>query len=95
MKPQQSDRNITLVIDATSVTNRVTGIERYTREVTKEIVRQGQTKKYRITVLLARHAAWLTSNGSAVKIHRSPFTSRIMTEQIWIPWIVTTLKPTH
>lgn len=86
-----------LIIDATSATGRLTGIERYTRETTKRLIGSADERNIRITILLAKNTVWYShkGNNSKVKILYSPYTSRLLTEQIWIPAIIYRLKPSH
>lgn len=86
-----------LIIDATSATGRLTGIERYTRETTTRLIDSAGERNIRITILLAKNTVWhlYEGNNSKVKILHSPYTSRLLTEQIWIPSVIYRLKPSH
>jgi glycosyltransferase involved in cell wall biosynthesis len=85
----------TILIDATCVAGRLTGIERYTQEITKEFVQQAGDHKYQFIILLSKKAQWLEpiSNGDSVKIIKSPFSQRIFTEQVWIPYVIHFIEP--
>lgn len=80
-----------LVIDATSITERLTGIERYAFEVTKNIIPQAINAGYSIVLLIANRTPankFKTSGLPGLVIKKSPFSSRLLTEQVWIPWVL-------
>jgi glycosyltransferase involved in cell wall biosynthesis len=84
-----------LIIDATSVSLRLTGIERYATEIIKDLVSMAANDGYSVTLLTSRDVSVneLTSfNHPACTIQSSPFHSRLLTEQVWIPWILCPIK---
>jgi glycosyltransferase involved in cell wall biosynthesis len=83
-----------LIIDATSATDRITGLERYTREITKELVKQAPISEYQLTILIASNSVWSPEYADPeVVFVRSPFSSRLLTEQVWIPSVLLRLRP--
>lgn len=79
-----------LVIDATSAGDRLTGLERYTCELTKEMV----TFANRHICVLAHHdASWVDGLAMKCKVYRSFFSTRLLTEQVWIPHMISRLAP--
>lgn len=80
-----------LIIDATSVSQRLTGIERYTSEIIKSLVPKAIDASYTVTLLTSRDIRIDPLSSlyhSACSLKTSPFKSRLLTEQIWIPWIL-------
>lgn len=85
-----------ILIDVTSATDRrLTGIERYTRGITNELTVQACKAGYQVIVLLAKEANWFhfENNENSLKKMRSPVNNRVITEQIWIPYIVNSIRP--
>jgi glycosyltransferase involved in cell wall biosynthesis len=83
---------IRLAVDATSVGSRITGLERYARETTHVITANCQQRDIEMDVLLAKGEEWLEPSAS-VRIHRSSFSSKLITEQLWVPWVLRRLRP--
>ena len=81
-----------ILIDATSVTDRLTGIERYTREVTKRIT---ETSTLPTTILVGGDRSWIQCAPlyRDTTILSSPFAGRLLTEQLWIPRTLMTRRP--
>ena len=92
-----SQRMMHLLIDATGAGGRLTGLERYTREVTGSLWDLAQDRGVRITVAVTRSAAWVDrlKPFSGGEILRSPFESRLLTDHIWIPSQVIRFSPSH
>jgi glycosyltransferase involved in cell wall biosynthesis len=83
---------IRLLVDATSATDRISGLERYTREIVTALSSVVSKRGFLLVVLLPSGASWIRQT-PAVQLHRSRFSSRIATEQLWIPWIIRRLNP--
>ena len=86
-----------LLIDATAAGRRLTGLERYTREVTSAIWNLAPERDIRLTVLLGDHAEWADglkphSKGTVL---RSPFRNRLLTDHGWVPSTIAGLRPSH
>jgi glycosyltransferase involved in cell wall biosynthesis len=81
-----------ILIDATSVGERITGIERYTRAVVGEIIKKAPNNDFRTIILLSRNVRGYEPEQNITLIY-SPFNSRIITEQIWVPFVVYRIKP--
>lgn len=86
-----------LLIDATAAGRRLTGLERYTREVTSAIWNLAPERDIRLTVLLGEHAEWADglkphSKGTVL---RCPFRNRLLTDHGWVPSTIAGLRPSH
>ena len=86
-----------LLIDATAAGRRLTGLERYTREVTSAIWGLAPERDLRLTVLLGEHAEWADglkphSKGTVL---RCPFRNRLLTDHGWVPSTIAGLRPSH
>jgi glycosyltransferase involved in cell wall biosynthesis len=80
-----------LIIDATLLRDRLTGIERYTLEVTKALVEQAVEIDCSVLLLLAHESTnqeFAKLNKLPCTIVKSPFRSRLLTDQIWIPIVL-------
>ena len=86
-----------LIVDATCLGNRLTGLERYTLEVVKQMIRLNMGCNFKLSVLLSQGSECLFGECEVPNItyYESPVRARIATEQIWIPWMVYVLSPTH
>lgn len=85
-----------LLIDATCATDRLTGFERYTRELCRALTPLCIQAGLRATLLLAKQSSWLTEANSlpdSIKLKCSPSDSRLFTEQVWIPQLIYRLRP--
>lgn len=80
-----------IMIDATSLARTITGIENYTKNLIMNLC--DLDKKDHELILLFRNdiPAYITGKGFKPLI--SPFKSQLLTEQIWIPYIVNAYKP--
>ncbi|MCL6598834.1 MAG: glycosyltransferase family 4 protein [Alicyclobacillus macrosporangiidus] len=67
----------------------ITGVERYAIELIKHL------QPHYDEVLVLCHPAGTKIFSGMAKLHikRSPFTSRILTDQVWVPWIIRRLRP--
>lgn len=86
-----------LLIDATIVRKRITGTERYTLEITKELVPQALALGYKVIILLPHISEDLNEVNLSrpnLEVKRSPFKSRLLTEQVWLPWVVKCIDKT-
>ena len=90
-----SDRH--LLIDATAAGRRLTGLERYTREVTSAIWNLAPKRNIRLTILTGDHDEWADGlkPHPMGTIYRSPFSNRILTDHGWVPSIIARLGPSH
>jgi glycosyltransferase involved in cell wall biosynthesis len=86
-----------LLIDATAAGRRLTGLERYTREVTSAIWNQVSGKDIRLTVLIGDSDEWVDGlkPHSRGTILRSPFKNRLLTDHGWLPSTIARLRPSH
>ncbi|MHB1730687.1 MAG: glycosyltransferase family protein [Leptospirillum sp.] len=86
-----------LLIDATAAGRRLTGLERYTREVTSAIWNQASGKDIRLTVLIVDSDEWADGlkPHSRRAILRSPFRNRLLTDHGWVPSTIARLRPSH
>ena len=86
-----------LLIDATAAGRRLTGLERYTREVTSAIWNQASGKDIRLTVLIGDSDEWADGlkPHSRRAILRSPFRNRLLTDHGWVPSTIARLRPSH
>jgi glycosyltransferase involved in cell wall biosynthesis len=78
-----------IIIDCTSLSGRISGLERYVASVGNSLVRK-LNNKYQIVILLPKNVSWWggTESLNYFKLLSSPFSSRFLTEQIWIPYVV-------
>lgn len=81
-----------LLVDCTAVGTRVTGIERYEREVGGRLARLKAQEGWQVTALVsssaATHlAAWVAEVAEQATVLASPYRSRLATQQVWIPWV--------
>ena len=90
-------KNRHLLIDATAAGRRLTGLERYTREVTSAIWNQASGKDIRLTVLIGDSDEWADGlkPHSRRAILRSPFRNRLLTDHGWVPSTIARLRPSH
>ena len=90
-----SDRH--LLIDATAAGRRLTGLERYTREVTSALWNLSPEKNIRLTVLAGSRDEWIAGlkPHSMGVVCRSPFSSRLLTDHGWVPSRISSLRPSH
>jgi glycosyltransferase involved in cell wall biosynthesis len=70
----------------------VTGIERYEREVGGRLARLKAQEGWRVTVLMSRSARthladWVAKVAESAAVLESPFASRVLTQQAWIPHV--------
>lgn len=82
-----------ILVDATCATNRITGFERYTREVCRALTTLCAEKQTKVSILLAHGASWLGDTPRNVTVKHSPFNKRLLTEQVWIPKEIYSLQP--
>lgn len=78
-----------IIIDCTSVSGRISGLERYVEAISTSLTRE-LNNKYQIVILLPKNVFWWGWSGNLnnFKVISSSFTSRLLTEQIWIPYVV-------
>lgn len=93
----QSTDGLHLFIDATAVGQRLTGLERYSREVTGALWSIAREKSLRLTILAGKRDTWtdflMPFPGGMVL--RSPVESRLLTDHLWVPFQVARLRPSH
>ena len=80
-----------IAIDLTSLCRPITGTERVALELTKELVKNEEIHFY-LFFRKGVHADFLVPRGNVTTIV-SPFQSQLLTEQIWMPYIVVRTKP--
>jgi len=86
-----------LLIDASSAGRHLTGLERYTREVTLAIWDLSLERGIRLTVLIGDRDEW----ADGLKPHprgrvvRTPFRNRLLTDHGWVPSTIARLRPSH
>ena len=86
-----------LLIDATAAGRRLTGLERYTREVASAIWNLAPERDMRLSILIGNQDKW----ADELKPHpmgtilRSPFKSRLLTDHGWGPSTIARLRPSH
>ena len=86
-----------LLIDATAAGRRLTGLERYTREVASAIWNLTSERYIRLSILIGNQDEWTDGlkQHSMGTILRSPFKSRLLTDHGWVPSIIVRLRPSH
>lgn len=86
-----------LFVDATAAGHRLTGLERYAREVTSALWTIAREKSLRLTVLTGRMDTWADSLEPfpGGMILRSPVKIRLLTDHLWVPFQVYRLRPSH
>ena len=82
-----------LVIDCTSVGTRMTGIERYEREVGRRLAQLKAREGWRVSMLVSKSAPvqlheWIRELERDAVILPSPFSSKLLTQQVWMPFVV-------
>lgn len=80
-----------LAIDATAVGNRISGIERYAFEVACHLLEYGEQRGWDVRLLIHKDSRerWAETIADAgAKILVSPWRSKLLTQQIWIPYIL-------
>ena len=86
-----------LLIDATAAGRRLTGLERYTREVASAIWNLAPERDIRLSILIGNQDEW----ADELKPHpmgtilRSPFKSRLLIDHGWVPSTIARLRPSH
>lgn len=83
-----------LFIDATSCGDRLTGIERYAFEVSNILISQATKLGFTVFVLLKKKSTFelQSTKSPSLFIKISPFKSKLLTEQVWIPWVLFSVK---
>ena len=86
-----------LLIDATAAGRRLTGLERYTREVASAIWGMAPERELRLSILIGNQDKWTDGlkQHSMGTILRSPFKSRLLTDHGWVPSTIARLRPSH
>ena len=86
-----------LLIDATAAGRRLTGLERYTREVASAIWGMAPERELRLSILIGNQDKWTDGlkQHSMGAILRSPFKSRLLTDHGWVPSTIARLRPSH
>ncbi|MHB1757753.1 MAG: glycosyltransferase family 4 protein [Leptospirillum sp.] len=86
-----------LLIDATAGGRRLTGIERYTREVASAIWNLVPERNMRLSILIGNQDEWADGlkQHSMGTILRSPFKSRLLTDHGWVPSIISRIAPSE
>lgn len=81
-----------IMIDATSLARKITGIENYTKNLIENIL--ASTKSYdKVYLLFRKEIPEYLRNQKAINPLVCPFQSQLLCEQIWIPWIKSKYKP--
>jgi len=86
-----------LLIDATAAGRRLTGLERYTREVTSAIWDLSPERGIRLTVLIGDRDEWADGlkPHPMGTVYRSPFRNRLLTDHGWVTSTIACLRPSH
>ena len=86
-----------LLIDATAAGRRLTGLERYTREVTSALWDLSPERGIRLTVLIGDRDEWADGlkPHPMGTVYRSPFRNRLLTDHGWVPSTIARLRPSH
>lgn len=83
-----------IIIDATSASKRITGIERYTIETSWRVSRLAESDGLETTLILARNSIYPEEKiKHFTECLYSPYSSRVLTEQLWLPSILSKRKP--
>ena len=86
-----------LLIDATAAGRRLTGLERYTREVASAIWHLSSERDIRLSILIGNQDEWTDGlkQHSMGTILKSPFKNRLLTDHGWVPSTIARLRPSH
>ena len=71
----------------------MTGFERYTRELTSRLCLMCEESDTKCVVLASKCSSWSDKSGKFCSIEYSPFQSRLITEQFWVPKVISRIKP--
>lgn len=78
----------TIFFDASALSRKRTGIEKLTFHILKILVQVDKENEYHIVFRKHIDKTIVEMAGKNCKIYLSPFASQILTEQVYIPWII-------
>jgi glycosyltransferase involved in cell wall biosynthesis len=82
-----------IIVDATSLARTITGIENYTKNLVLNLI-DIKNEEFELILLFRNEIPiYLREKQSGYKALVSPFRSQLLTEQIWIPYVVKKLRP--
>jgi glycosyltransferase involved in cell wall biosynthesis len=82
-----------ILIDLTSLARKITGIERYSLSLSEEIVKKDNKNQYVLIFRKNIHNFFSSIQKSNVSCCCSPFKSQLLTEQVYLPYVILRLSP--